>query len=305
VTRHRSFSVAPSALSLAAIFLLVACDGCGSEPANPPSEAETASSGSSESRPVGTVEGVVRFAEGAELPAYPPMALARSSERPDLCPPQRPDHDRPVRMGGGRGLEGVLVAAHGFVEEDVAAPEPQVRDIAIRGCQLTPALVVGVRGDTLRITNEDDHPFLPTMPGTNQFRALMEGQTRDIPLDEGNVFPIECTFAAPCGRTDVIVSYHPVYAVTGEGGRYRIENVPADADLSIHAFHPLFSEATVEVRVGAGETVQRDLVIGTATLPTPPAEGAEDDDGPEAEAGADDDDSSDDDSPAEDRPGLF
>jgi hypothetical protein len=247
------------------------------EPARPPGP------------PTGIVEGIVVLAEGTELPSYPDTRGPVQPQIPESCtPPQLLDR-QPVRSPDGRGLEGVLVQAAEFDAE--MTREPATHEVVIRDCRLVPRLVAAVRGDTLRVKNETDYPFLPTLGRSPMMQAIMKDETRDFALDTGGVFSLTCGFAAPCGRTDVVVVYHPVHAVTDEAGRFRIENVPAGEEVEIHAWHPLFEDSMVTVTVAAGATETLELTLrpvpppAPAPTPTPGETPAE--------------------APAENQPGLF
>jgi hypothetical protein len=239
--------------------------------------------------PVGSVEGVVRLAAGAELPSYAPIRWEGRGTRPEICPPPHIGDREPVHMEDDRALVGLMVAvdATALEENEVTPPAPTVRELVIRNCKLEPMFITATRGDTLRIKNEDDYPFLPSQVGANQYRALLQGQTTEIALDEGNVLQFECAFAAPCGTADVVVSYHPLHALTGEGGRFRIDNVPANRALRIVAWHPLFLESAVSINVANGESETVQIEISPAPRPEPPP------------------DTSMDEAPAENDPGLF
>ncbi|MFW6051454.1 MAG: carboxypeptidase-like regulatory domain-containing protein [Myxococcota bacterium] len=254
-----------------ALVALVGCESCHRPPgeaAEPGAESEPAVQGA---EGIGVVEGVVRLAEGAELPEYSRAALEEKpdTERPEGCPPPKRSEVRPVRLGDGRGLEGVLVSATDFSESP--PHEPKQREVVIRDCILQPALVVGMRGEQLVVRNESDYPFLPRIAGDPFMQALPKGKSREIPLERGGAYPLVCGMGAPCGRADVIVLYHPVYAVTESGGRFRIPNVPADGPVKLHAWHPLFEEAELEVDVEPREARQVALTLKPAErVPTDP-----------------------------------
>ncbi|NOY93108.1 MAG: hypothetical protein GXP55_18140, partial [Deltaproteobacteria bacterium] len=246
----------------------VGCGSCGatsSVDAAPDSASAATSS-------LGVIEGVVRLAEGASLPRYTPEQLGRrpgQPPRPDACPPALESDREPVTRTADGLLVGVMVAATGDADafaRDLPPREPQVQEVHIEGCRLTPRLLVAVRGDTLRVINSDDYPFLPTLGETPFLRALTQGQHRDFELDRGGVRSLGCAFAAPCGRTEIVVVYHPVFAVTGEAGHFRMENVPVGDGLVLHAWHPLFEEARASVDVRAGQVAHVELVL----RPTPP-----------------------------------
>jgi hypothetical protein len=136
----------------------------------------------------------------------------------------------------------------------------------IRDCKLTPMVVAATRGDTLEITNETDYPYMPIAGNAGMAQAIMRGESRTIPLDQGGVKGLGCTFTAPCGRAEVVVLYHPFHTLTGETGRFRLE-VPAGEEIEVHAWHPLFEEASETVTVPAGETRRLDFTLRPSDAP--------------------------------------
>lgn len=225
---------------------------------------------SSTERPAGpstaVIEGVVRLAEGAELPEWPddPMSPPSRPGVPERCTPANPDDRRPVRRAGPDRLAGVLVALADFETEP--PPERRTHELAIRDCRLTPSLVVARLGDRLRVTNETNYPFLPDF-GTGLLQAVLHGNSREVELDRGGMRWLECGFAAACGRAVIITVHHSLHAITDEDGRFRIEGVPPE-ELRIGAWHPLLSEAEQTLTLRARETRQIELVV----RPAPPAE---------------------------------
>ena len=99
--------------------------------------------------------------------------------------------------------------------------------------------------------NESAFPFVPVL-GRGAFgRAVLEGQSRTFPLEQGGVYPLTCGFSAACGRADVVVSYHAIHTQTNQGGRFRLTGVPAGSQ-ELSAWHPLFEEKTQVVDVVEG-----------------------------------------------------
>jgi hypothetical protein len=257
------------ALAVLAALLATACE-CGGErestpePTAPPPPSRTS-----------TITGIVRLAPGTELPQYPqsPVQLDGRPAIPASCTPPRTVDRTPVTIseetGGLVGLSIVIAAS-----EEAGWPqpgEPVTHEVAIRDCRLTPAIVVATRGDRLRLTNETDYAFFPDLgEGMLQYRT----EPREIELDEGGLRTIRCGFAAPCGQLEVITLYHPVHGTTGPDGRFRIENVPHDRELSVTAWHPLFEEATVTAAAGTGDVVEVEIEIRPAPPPpeAPPVE---------------------------------
>lgn len=248
-------------LCLFAALGLLACDGCGeSRPSSVTPPNQTVKDPSS------VVTGHVKLAAGFELPSYLITDMERKvlthTERgkwPEACTPPKNADRQAVKLTPEGFLQGVMVGASEFTG---AKPRPPVtHDVTIEDCRLTPQLVVAVKGDMVRLTNKVDFPFMPSFGPTAVVRTLSNGQSFEFPLTQGNVESLRCGFTAPCGRTDVITVYHPVFDVTDASGTFTIENFPADQGVKVHAWHPLFKEVEVTVQIGLGETKTVELVL--------------------------------------------
>jgi hypothetical protein len=221
---------------------------------------------------VGVLTGSVRLAPGAVLPSYPAELMERKvlshvdrGTFPESCTPPKLADRMPVRMTPDGKLIGVMVTASDFSKNPERAP--RTYDVTIKDCRLTPPLVVAMKGDKLRVRNEVNFPFMPTLGQSALTETLTPGQTNDNPLDQPGVSAVLCGFTAPCGRTDVVVLFHPLYAITDENGNFRIENFPADEAVHVNAWHPLFIAQEQGVKLERGATKNLDFVIaptGTA-----------------------------------------
>lgn len=260
----RSFSASILRTTVIASALVAAGCSCGAD--------ETPDEGASASLPAATtatVEGVIRLAEGADLPAYADNPMVSPQGRPalpDACTPPQQRDAQPVQLSDG-GLVGVLVAMHDFGE--LPPSEPVTRDLTITDCRLTPQLVVAQRGDTLRLRNETDYPFMPDFGG-GMMQALLHENDRELELAQGGVRSLGCGFTAPCGRAEIVTLYHPLHTVSGEAGRFRIENVPPGEGIRVSAWHPLFREVSERLDLEAGETATVELVLRPAPAPAAP-----------------------------------
>lgn len=272
------------------------CDGCdeGSQPPAPVPSADPAAPPAVEGA-YGTVVGTVRLRAGAEVPLWAPGLVGEQPDRanrPESCTPPTEADRRPVVATESGALSGVLVSVADF--EGPGPPHEAVaHELVIRDCRLSPMLVSATRGDSLVVRNETDYPFLPQLGRSPFMQALLQGQSRTFPLSEGGIQSVTCGFTAPCGRAEVFVLYHPVHGVTDAEGRFRLERVPAGAEITLGAWQSLFEPVSTRVVVEPGETLEVTLEIAPA--PPPRADPAVGDDGePPAAEG-----------PAEDRPGLF
>jgi hypothetical protein len=166
---------------------------------------------------------------------------------------------QPVRATADGKLIGVLVTASDFSHNPERAP--RTYDVAIEDCRLTPSFIAAQKGDSLRITNRVNFPFMPTFGPTALVETLVPGQKLDVPLNTPGVNDVLCGFTAPCGRTDVVVLQHPLYAVTDEHGDFRIDDFPVGETVHVNAWHPLFDAQELSVRVESGSAQKLDFVI--------------------------------------------
>lgn len=218
------------------------------------------------------IEGVVHMAEGAELPSYPKDTMERTvlshvhdAPLPESCTPPKTTDRQPVQLTPDGLLAGVMVVATGFSHQPQRPP--MVHEVAIEDCRLTPSLVVAMKGDMLRVRNTVNYPFMPTYRERGMARTLSPGQTYDVTLDKPGVQPLLCGFTAPCGRTDVIVLLHPLYAKTDANGKFKIEGLPPDEDLMISVWHPLFQDSRQPVHLTSGEHKSLEFVLSPRAQP--------------------------------------
>lgn len=254
---------------------VMGCSSCEDETPQTPPESEGEQTPVASEGHVGTVRGVVRLAPSATLPEYTLEELHgpqwNTPWAPDCSPPKLVDRT-PVRMTDGRVLQNVMVSATGDQDTFFAAlptVEPVQRQITIEDCRLTPAVVTATRGDSVVVTNETNYAFLPTMGEAAFMQALPEGQSREFALERGGINTMQCGFSAPCARADIIVVYHPVHGTTGADGAFVLDNVPADQPIVLHAWHPLFEDASVETRVAEGGEVTVEFVLQPKAAPPP------------------------------------
>lgn len=230
---------------------------------------------------------------------------------PAECPPPNGREREPVRRDG-EGLRNVLVALSEFGETeaggspqrasaqegtpDPGAPPggsaspppyrtrpPETHEVVIRDCLLDPPFLAATVGDTVRLRNDSAYPFIPRIPGGFApapgqsggaiAQALLTGQTREFVVSSMGPTLLTCSvFGAPCGRADVLTLGHTLHAVTGAGGRFRIEDVPAGREVEVHAWHPLFEDTMVKVTVAPGETRTLTLTLRPAAIDWPQPE---------------------------------
>jgi hypothetical protein len=260
---------------LAAVFAASGCESCRAKPKFDSSDSKGASPAADQPA---TLTGFVRLAPGYSLPTYTADDMERKVLQhihggtfPEMCSPPKQSDRTPVTQSPDGKLIGVMVAASQFTKSTPRGPK--VYDVVIKDCRLTPRLVVGQLGDLINLKNEVQFPFMPTYGANAYNETLTPGQSKAMRLDKAGVDDVRCGFTAPCGRTDVIVVRHPVFGVTDDTGMFKIEDFPADETVQVNAWHPLFQDSTLSVKVGRGETKSIEFVL--TPLPQKPEQPAE------------------------------
>jgi hypothetical protein len=204
----------------------------------------------------------------------PLFARALPERMPAECAQANNAARKPVTLGAHRGLGQVAVAASDFARN--RPRDAATHRVRIEGCALSPPIVTMMRGDRLVVENHDDFPFAPLYGAAYSPKPLKRGQKLFVPTWAGSLEPLLCSSDAPCGRTDVYVFHHPVHAVTGQDGQFRIDGFPAGEMVRITALHPLFepSETTVWVEPGAEVRIEllarpRERFLPVAAPPRP------------------------------------
>lgn len=162
------------------------------------------------------------------------------------------------------GLDQVLVYLKSGIKGTFASPTAPVL-LDQKGCEYFPSMLAVQAGQPLRIRNSDptlhNVHFRPAQnPETNigQPRAGMES-SRTFPKAEV-LIPIGCD-VHPWMRAHLAVLSHPFFAVSADGGRFEIRNVPPGT-YEIEARHPKLKPTSSTVAVGGGDTaVDLTLIV--------------------------------------------
>jgi hypothetical protein len=220
--------------------------------------------------------GSVRLAAGYELPSYQATEMERKVLRHvgagDLaqeCTPFTVDDRQPVKLTSDGKLTNVSIVVTEF---SIKPPELPIgyHDVAIRNCRLTPPLIIARVNDVLRIKNEMTYPFMPGLAIQSFNQTLLAGETKEFKLDQGgSAIPLTCGLTSPCGRTDIIIVSHPYFTMTDQTGEFRLADFPPDETVQVHAWHPLFNEMPVSVKVTRGEEKRVEFVLTPRPPPKP------------------------------------
>jgi len=234
-------------LALLRVLLLAVCIGCTPEP-----------KALRKSAAVAVLEGRVRLAPGAVLPTFAVPDLARQPLQadaprsvPEECAAAQRAALQPAATTADALLAGIVVAASDFTH--FSERKSEVHHVALAGCRLQPSVVAAMGGDFIDLENRDAFAFSPLLGPAWKAIPLHQGGHMRMSLSPGTIESILCSRDAPCGRTDLIVFHHPVYAVSDAHGNFRIPNFPAAQLVRITAWHPLFEESETFVWLQPGE----------------------------------------------------
>lgn len=223
--------------------------------------------------PTGVIEGTVVLADGAELPRRPDPKTSGKLAIVDPPAPCSPIGDAdlwPVQLDKeGRGLASVHVALTGM--KSTAPAAPRTHELAIEDCRLNRSLLAARMGDSVHIRNASGAPLLPTLPGDSFMEAILPGGERTVELKRAGQSQMSCGFAAYCGQTDVLVTTHSLFAVTDKTGHFRIEGVPLNVELTVNAWHPLFSVSKQPLKLTAAASAPLKLALSPSPAAVAPA----------------------------------
>jgi plastocyanin len=232
----------------AALVLAAACSGQKqAAPSGPPPNAKRVD----ESR-AGSVAGRVAI-EGA-VPANPPIQLSADP----YCLHENPNGatlENFVLNSGG--LENVFVyVKDGLGDYYFDVPTEPVK-LDQQGCRYRPH-VLGVRaGQKLAISNSDDtmhnvHALPHVNTQWNQSQALKNVVNEKVFTAREVMVPFKCE-VHNWMHAYVGVMDHPYFAVTHEGGRFELKNVPAGT-YTLEAWHEKLGTQTQSVTLGEKES---------------------------------------------------
>ncbi|MCB9707949.1 MAG: hypothetical protein H6714_04080 [Myxococcales bacterium] len=212
---------------------------------------------------MGAIEGRVVLAPHKKMPElsklqYFATESAARLKLPEKCTPLR-DKELRVVKEFKRGLSPILVTITGFTRAPQAAARTHA--MSIEDCRLVPGFLAAHQGDILALTNKSESPFLPRFRGDAFLQTIISQQTRRIELKSLGFQRIGCAFGASCAGAYLVVLGHPVFAMTDNEGRFRMDNVPAGEDVVLHAWHPLFSESKRLIKANPHAVIRIEDVV--------------------------------------------
>lgn len=254
---RRSKLLVVTTVSLTA--LLVGCGSGDEAPAN--AESSTAATSPAATAPAGTatIAGTVSFSGTA--PERPVVNLDR--ECSDLhTQPVQSEH---VVVNDNGTLKYVFVYVKEGLEGHTFPTPSEPVVLNQEGCMYEPHVFGVQTGQTIRILNsdpllhnihalpEDNRPFNFGMPtaGTEREQSFREPEV---------MVRIKCDVHGWMESFAGVLP-HPYYSVTGDGGTFSLQNLPA-GQYVIEAWHEDYGTQTQSVQVGDGESKELTFTFG-------------------------------------------
>ncbi|HUG39766.1 MAG TPA: carboxypeptidase regulatory-like domain-containing protein [Longimicrobiales bacterium] len=240
---------------LPAVLLAPACGGDGGDQAS--GGAPAADEVQVDAATAGRIGGVVSF-EG-QPPAGEPIDMSDEptcAEKHDAQPTRRK-----AVVGEGGGLRNVFVRVSEGLPEGSWPARSEAVELDQDGCVYDPHVVGVQTGQTLTIRNSDGLLHNINARPTEQ-RGFNVSQPTNMTTDRTFsraevMIPVTCDVHGWM-EAYIGVQDHPYFAVTGDDGRFEIENLPP-GDYVIETWHELYGTQTQNVAVAASGDATADF----------------------------------------------
>jgi len=262
-TRDLHFTGRLSAIrSISAVVALLVSAACGSSekaaskqetgPAEPKPAVETTPSYAVQELPGGVVEGRVSFKGKAPSPQKVVV-----NQDPGTCGTQREVY--PVRIEQGGVVDAVVWIDNIQRGKPFAFREPVLQQ---KRCTYLPHVMLMQPGE-LKVESSDPIPHnVHTYAQNNrEYNESMNQLRRSLTLSfqRPDQVSVRCDLHGWM-QADVVVAKNPYYALTHEGGEFRLDGVPAGR-YRLKAWSRALGETEQEIVVEAGKTTKVDFVL--------------------------------------------
>ncbi len=196
----------------------------------------------------GTIAGQVKF-QGSP-PAPKPLEVTKDKE---VCG-VTPKHDESLLVGPQGGLKNAVVFLTNVSKGKPFASAKPVLDQ--KGCQYIPHVFLTPAGATVDIANDDGilhniHTYSKKNPPVNRAQPKFKKVIQEK-FSQPEIFEVRCD-AHGWMQAWVVVQDHPYYAVTDEGGNYKLTDVPP-GEYELKVWHEKLGEKVQKVSIQGGQT---------------------------------------------------
>ena len=245
-------------LVLVGVGATLAGTGCKRDDDAPASPKPEAAAGSA------VLSGVVKF-DGP----VPAPRLITEADAAKCHPGGTPVYDDSLVVDAGGGLRNVVVYVQDGPNVPVPATGPAVLDQS--SCQYVPHVLAVRAGRPVTVRSSDpiQHNVHAVRPANNRAFSVpfvSAGQERTVTFARAEAAPpieVRCD-VHQWMRAYVAVFDHPFYAVTGDGGRFELRNLPA-GKYTLVAWHERYGEKRQQVTVGEQRVAVRPVEMRFGT----------------------------------------
>ena len=154
-------------------------------------------------------------------------------------------------MGTAGGLKNVIVRVVKGASGTYEAPKTPAT-VDQNGCMYRPRVQVVTAGQTVQIRNSDQtlhnvHTYRGASTMFNQAQIPGGGPLSKTFSDGGQVVKFKCD-VHPWMTGYVAIATNPFFAVTGDDGAFKLENLPAGS-YTLEAWHERLGTKTLDIKV--------------------------------------------------------
>jgi hypothetical protein len=212
----------------------------------------------------GTVQGFVKI-------GTPPTLAKGAGKRKETayCKDHPSPHEAILAKDGK--LDGVFVRIEPDAIKGTWDPPADGAHLTIENCAYHPRLVGLLAGGTFDVKNKDgiDHTVNAKKGDQSlfQYGVPKSGDAVKKKIDAPGIYKIGES-DEPWAHAFVIVSDHPFFDVTHDGGSFKLEKVPVGRYM-MQSYHPILGLKRMPVEVNAGATSTIEFSY-TGSEPEPP-----------------------------------
>jgi plastocyanin len=140
-------------------------------------------------------------------------------------------------------------------------PPAQPAEMDQKGMQFSPHVLAIMRGTTVRFLNSDSVSHNVFTPDNEKYNlgSWGKGDSKTYTFTKTGVYRQLCNIHPEMSAVIVVLD-NPFFSVTGEDGKFKIENVPP-GQYVLHAWSEKLPQATTNVTIAAGETASAKIEL--------------------------------------------
>ncbi len=252
----RTFTRTPVLQRLGLLAVAATMAACGERGSPPPQQGGPADSPPAAASAPTTTGGTGTLSGRMTLAGPPPPVQEVEVTKDHQVCGTHPIIKKDLLVGPRGGLKNVVIS----LREEPASGAASLPGVELhqKGCVFWPHVAIVLAGRPLPVFNDDGilhniHTFSTINSPINKAQPKFKKRI-EVQFDKPEIIRVTCD-AHPWMQSWIVVSDHPYVAVSGEGGAFRIDGVPAGTH-TVHLWHETLGERTREINVLAGQTME-------------------------------------------------